>query len=30
GERGESLPEEEGDLVTTTGEVIGRHRGVQN
>ncbi len=27
-ERGESLPEEEGDLVTTTGEVIGRHRGV--
>ncbi len=28
GERGESLPEEEGDLVTTTGEVIGRHHGV--
>jgi len=28
GERGQSLPEEEGDLVTTTGEVIGRHRGV--
>ena len=27
-ERGGSLPEEEGDLVTTTGEVIGRHRGV--
>jgi tRNA-uridine 2-sulfurtransferase len=30
GERGESLPEEEGDLVTTGGEVIGRHRGVHN
>jgi tRNA-specific 2-thiouridylase len=30
GERGESLPEDEGDLVTTTGEVIGRHRGVHN
>src|SRR5713226_3018693 len=30
GERGESLPEEEGDLVTTSGEVIGRHRGVHN
>jgi tRNA-uridine 2-sulfurtransferase len=29
-ERGESLPEEEGDLVTTGGEVIGRHRGVHN
>jgi tRNA-specific 2-thiouridylase len=28
GERGESLPDEEGDLVTTSGEVIGRHRGV--
>lgn len=28
GERGESLPEEEGALVTTSGEVIGRHRGV--
>jgi tRNA-specific 2-thiouridylase len=28
GERGESLPEQEGDLVTTRGEVIGRHRGV--
>src|ERR1035437_3013004 len=28
GEQGESLAEEEGDLVTTTGEVIGRHRGV--
>jgi tRNA-specific 2-thiouridylase len=30
GERGESLPQEEGDLVTTTGEVIGRHHGVHN
>jgi tRNA-specific 2-thiouridylase len=30
GERGDSLSEEEGDLVTTTGEVIGRHRGVHN
>jgi tRNA-specific 2-thiouridylase len=30
GERGESLPEGEGDLVTTSGEVIGRHRGVHN
>jgi tRNA-specific 2-thiouridylase len=30
GERGESLAEEEGDLVTTSGEVIGRHRGVHN
>ena len=30
GERGESLPEEEGELVTTTGEVIGRHRGVHH
>src|SRR6202795_1612983 len=29
-ERGKSLPEEEGDLVTTTGEVIGRHRGVHH
>ncbi len=29
-ERGDSLSEEEGDLVTTTGEVIGRHRGVHN
>jgi tRNA-specific 2-thiouridylase len=28
GERGEALPEGEGDLVTTSGEVIGRHRGV--
>jgi tRNA-specific 2-thiouridylase len=30
GERGESLGEEEGDLVTASGEVIGRHRGVHN
>ena len=30
GERGEALPEEEGDLVTTSGEVIGRHRGVHH
>ena len=30
GERGESLREEEGDLVTTSGEVIGRHKGVHN
>src|SRR6202790_799209 len=30
GERGESLPGEDGDLVTTSGEVIGRHRGVHN
>src|SRR6202521_1437915 len=30
GEQGESLPQEEGDLVTTSGEVIGRHRGVHN
>jgi tRNA-specific 2-thiouridylase len=30
GERGDSLPEEEGDLVTTSGEVIGRHRGVHH
>src|SRR3984885_13498991 len=29
-ERGESLPEGEGELVTTTGEIIGRHRGVHN
>src|SRR5215472_5599515 len=27
-ERGESLSEEEGEVVTTAGEVIGRHRGV--
>jgi tRNA-specific 2-thiouridylase len=30
GERGESLSEEEGDLVTTTGELIGRHRGLHH
>jgi tRNA-specific 2-thiouridylase len=30
GERGEALPEEDGDLVTTGGEVIGRHRGVHH
>jgi tRNA-specific 2-thiouridylase len=30
GERGETLPEEEGDLVTTNGEVVGRHRGVHH
>jgi tRNA-specific 2-thiouridylase len=30
GERGETLSEDEGDLVTTSGEVIGRHRGVHN
>lgn len=30
GERGESLPEEEGELVTARGEVIGRHRGVHH
>jgi tRNA-specific 2-thiouridylase len=30
GERGESLTEEEGELVTTSGEVIGRHRGVHH
>ena len=29
-ERGESLPEEEGELVTTSGELVGRHRGVHN
>jgi tRNA-uridine 2-sulfurtransferase len=29
-ERGESLPEEEGELVTTSGEVVGRHHGVHN
>jgi tRNA-uridine 2-sulfurtransferase len=28
GERGETLQEEQGDLVTTSGEIIGRHRGV--
>lgn len=30
GERGESLPQDEGELVTTSGEVIGRHRGIHN
>jgi len=30
GERGETLPVEEGDLVTTSGEVLGRHRGVHH
>jgi tRNA-specific 2-thiouridylase len=30
GERGEAIPQEEGDLVTTSGEVIGRHRGVHH
>jgi tRNA-specific 2-thiouridylase len=30
GEHGETLPAEEGDLVTTSGEVLGRHRGVHN
>ncbi len=30
GERGDSLPDQEGDLVTTAGEVIGRHRGVHH
>jgi tRNA-specific 2-thiouridylase len=30
GERGETIPEEEGDLVTTSGEVVGRHRGVHH
>ena len=30
GERGEAMPEEEGDLVTTSGEFIGRHRGVHH
>jgi len=30
GERGETLPAEEGDLVTTSGEVLGRHRGVHH
>jgi len=30
GERGEALPEEDGDLVTTSGEVIGRHRGMHH
>jgi len=30
GERGESLPESDGELVTTSGEVIGHHRGVHH
>lgn len=30
GERGESLDQQEGELVTTAGEVIGRHRGVHH
>jgi len=30
GERGEAMPEEEGELVTTSGEVVGRHRGVHH
>ena len=30
GERGEALPEQEGELVTTSGEVIGHHRGVHH
>ncbi len=30
GEKGEALPQDEGELVTTSGEVIGRHRGVHN
>lgn len=30
GERGDSLPQDEGDLVTTNGEVIGRHRGLHH
>src|ERR1019366_166560 len=30
GERGESLPEKQGDLVMTNGEVIGRHRGLHH
>jgi tRNA-specific 2-thiouridylase len=29
-ERGEAMPGEEGDLVTTSGEVVGRHRGVHH
>ena len=29
-ESGESLPDTAGDLVTTTGEVIGEHRGIHN
>jgi tRNA-specific 2-thiouridylase len=30
GEKGEALPQDEGELVTTSGEVIGRHRGIHN
>ena len=30
GERGEAIPQSEGDLVTTSGELIGRHRGVHH
>src|SRR5229473_624643 len=30
GERGEAIPQSGGDLVTTSGEVIGRHRGVHH
>jgi tRNA-uridine 2-sulfurtransferase len=30
GERGETLPTEEGEMVTTSGEVVGRHHGVHH
>lgn len=30
GERGESLPDSAGEIVTTSGEVLGRHKGVHN
>jgi len=30
GEKGGALPQDEGELVTTSGEVIGRHRGIHN
>jgi tRNA-specific 2-thiouridylase len=30
GERNESLPQDEGEMVTTSGEVVGRHRGVHH
>jgi tRNA-specific 2-thiouridylase len=30
GERNEALPQDEGEMVTTSGEVIGHHRGVHN
>ncbi len=30
GERNESLPQDEGEMVTTSGEVIGRHHGVHH